>query len=257
MECMPRFGYGAEAGEWSGGELGEAMAEGGDGTGLRLTSDMEISVYGPAVTGTLHLRENETGFCAVTWGDGDLGGPRSAPEALERLDSTEEFWRGWLGDGDFPDHPWRIHLQRSALVLKGLTYTPSGAIVAAPTTSLPETPGGERNWDYRYSWIRDSTFSLWAMHTLGFDEEARAFMHFVMDLCREDPNLQIMYGVGGERHLTESTLDHLDGYGGARPCGSATAPTASARTMSGAPCSTRSTSTKKPSTGPAHRQTAN
>ncbi|HET9184681.1 MAG TPA: glycoside hydrolase family 15 protein, partial [Solirubrobacterales bacterium] len=141
----------------------------------------------------------------------------SSPEALERLDSTEEFWRQWLRDGDFPDHPWRVHLQRSALVLKGLTYTPSGAIVAAPTTSLPETPGGERNWDYRFSWIRDSTFSLWALHTLGFDQEARDFMGFIVNVCRDRPDLQIMYGIGHERELTETTLDHLGGYGGARP----------------------------------------
>ena len=170
-----------------------------------------------AARGTLRLREDESGFCAVTWGEGDLGGPRSAPEALERLDSTEEFWRQWLRAGNFPDHPWRIHLQRSALVLKGLTYAPTGAIVAAPTTSLPETPGGERNWDYRYSWIRDSTFSLWALHTLGFDQEARDFMRFILGVCKENPELQIMYGIGGERELTESTLDHLGGYGGARP----------------------------------------
>jgi GH15 family glucan-1,4-alpha-glucosidase len=218
MECLPRFGYGAEAARWSGGELGEALAVGNDGTALRLTSDMELSLGDDgAARGTLHLREDESGFCAVTWGEGDLGGPRSAPEALERLDSTEEFWREWLRAGDFPDHPWRIHLQRSALVLKGLTYTPSGAIVAAPTTSLPETPGGERNWDYRFSWIRDSTFTLWALHTLGFDHEARDFMRFVLNVCKDNPNLQIMYGIGGERELTESTLDHLGGYGGARP----------------------------------------
>jgi alpha,alpha-trehalase len=217
MECLPRFGYGAEPAEWSGGELGEAIARGPDGDELHLTSDMEILLNGPAATGKMRLREDETGFCAVSWGEGDLGGPRSAPEALERLDSTEEFWRQWLRYGDFPDHPWRIHLQRSALVLKGLTYTPSGAIVAAPTTSLPETPRGERNWDYRYCWIRDSTFSLWALHTLGFDEEARAFMAFVLGVCRQDPNLQIMYGIDGEKELTESALDHLDGYGGARP----------------------------------------
>jgi GH15 family glucan-1,4-alpha-glucosidase len=217
MECLPRFAYGAEAGTWSGGELGEATARGGDGVELHLTSDMELSIAGGAARGTMKLRENETGFCAVTWGDNDLGGPRSAPEALERLDSTEDFWRKWLRDGDFPDHPWRIHLQRSALVLKGLTYAPSGAILAAPTTSLPETPGGERNWDYRFSWIRDSTFSLWALHTLGFDQEARDFMRFIVGICRKDPNLQIMYGIGGEKELTESTLDHLDGYGGARP----------------------------------------
>ena len=217
MECLPRFGYGAEAARWSGGELGEALATGSDGAELRLTSDMELRLEDGAARGTLHLREDESGFCAVTWGDGDLGGPRSAPEALERLDSTEEFWREWLRAGDFPDHPWRIHLQRSALVLKGLTYTPSGAIVAAPTTSLPETPGGERNWDYRFSWIRDSTFTLWALHTLGFDQEARDFMRFVLGVCKDNPNLQIMYGIGGERELTESTLDHLGGYGGASP----------------------------------------
>ena len=217
MECAPRFSYGEEAARWSGGELGEALVRGGDGVELRLTSDMELSLEDGTVRGTLKLREEETGFCAITWQDGDLGGPRSAPEALERLDSTEEFWREWLRSGDFPDHPWRIHLQRSALVLKGLTYTPSGAIIAAPTTSLPETPGGERNWDYRYSWIRDSTFSLWALHTLGFDEEARDFMRFIVEVCKDDPGLQIMYGIGGERELTERTLDHLGGYGGARP----------------------------------------
>ena len=85
------------------------------------------------------------------------------------------------------------------------------------TTSLPETPGGERNWDYRFSWIRDSTFSLWALHTLGFNQEARDFMRFIVQVCRDRPDLQIMYGVGGEKELTEKTLDHLSGYGGAQP----------------------------------------
>ena len=217
MECAPRFAYGAEQPRWEGGELGEALARAADGTELALTSDMELSLDGGTARGTVRLREDESGFCALAWGVGDLGGPRSAPEALERLDSTEEFWRSWLRAGDFPDHPWRIHLQRSALVLKGLTYAPTGAIVAAPTTSLPETPGGERNWDYRYSWIRDSTFSLWALHTLGFDQEARDFMRFVLGVCRERPDLQIMYGIGGERDLSERTLEHLGGYGGARP----------------------------------------
>ncbi len=217
MECLPRFGYGAGETTWSGGELGGAVARGDDGSELHLTSDMELTLEDGAARGRVKLREDETGFCAVTWGDSDLGGPRSAPEALERLDSTGEFWRAWLRYGKFPDHPWRVHLQRSALVLKGLTYTPTGAIVAAPTTSLPETPGGERNWDYRYCWIRDSTFSLWALHTLGFDQEARDFMRFVLSVCREDPNLQIMYGIGGEKDLTESTLDHLNGYAGSRP----------------------------------------
>ena len=217
MECVPRFGYGAEEARWSGGDLGEAVATAADGTELLLTSDMELELDGGGARGTVTLREDESAFCALTWSDGDLGGPRSAPEALERIDSTEEFWREWLRAGDFPDHPWRIHLQRSALVLKGLTYAPTGAIVAAATTSLPETPGGERNWDYRFSWIRDSTFSLWALHTLGFDQEARDFMRFIVDVCQDHPDLQIMYGIGHERDLGEKTLDHLSGYGGARP----------------------------------------
>jgi alpha,alpha-trehalase len=217
MECLPRFGYGAEGARWTGGELGEAVATAADGSELRITTDMDLNVADGTVRGTLKLREDQTGFCSVSWGDGGLGGPRSAPEALERLDSTEEFWRAWLRHGEFPDHPWRIHLQRSALVLKGLTYTPTGAILAAPTTSLPEAPGGERNWDYRFSWIRDSTFTLWALHTLGFDEEARDFMRFIVQVCRDHPDLQIMYGIGGEKKLTEKTLDHLSGYGGAQP----------------------------------------
>jgi len=216
MECLPRFDYGVDTANWSGGKQGEAVTRNGD-IELNLTSDMDLSLDGGALRGRVRLREDETSFCALTWGSGALGGPRSAPEALERLESTTEFWRAWLRDGKFPDHPWRIHLQRSALVLKGLTYAPTGAIVAAPTTSLPETPGGERNWDYRFSWIRDSTFSLWALHTLGFDQEARDFMRFVVSICRKHPRLQIMYGIGGEHELRERTLDHLGGYGGAQP----------------------------------------
>ena len=215
LECLPRFNYGALAPSWSGVDLGIAIAE-GDGVQLTINTDFELNVTGDAAHGEIHLREDESAFCAIDWNP-DLGGPRSAPEALERLESTREFWREWLRHGNFPDHPWRIHLQRSALVLKGLTHAPSGAIVAAATTSLPETPGGERNWDYRYSWIRDSTFSLWAMHTLGFDQEARDFMAFLVRILTKEPGLQIMYGVDGRKDLTESTLDHLSGYAGSRP----------------------------------------
>jgi GH15 family glucan-1,4-alpha-glucosidase len=130
---------------------------------------------------------------------------------------TAHHWQHWLARGHFPDHPWRHYLERSALTLKGLTYAPTGALVAAATTSLPETPRGERNWDYRYSWIRDSTFALWGLFTLGFDWEANDFFWFIADLAERDHELQIMYGVGGERELQERTLDHLTGYGGAVP----------------------------------------
>ena len=117
-----------------------------------------------------------------------------------------------------PDHRWREPIQRSALAIKGLTYMPTGATVAALTTSLPETPGGERNWDYRYTWIRDSTFTLQALHYLNLDWEADEFMQFVADLePNEDGALQIMYGIDGRRDLTESTRDDLSGYAGAQP----------------------------------------
>ncbi len=117
-----------------------------------------------------------------------------------------------------PDHRWRDPIQRSALAIKGLTYMPTGATVAALTTSLPETPGGERNWDYRYTWLRDSTFTLQALHYLNLDWEAEEFMQFVADLePNEDGALQIMYGIDGRRDLTESTRDDLSGYAGASP----------------------------------------
>ena len=133
---------------------------------------------------------------------------------------TAHHWQHWLDHGNFPDHPWRTHLQRSALTLKGLSYAPTGALVAAATTSLPETPGGERNWDYRFSWIRDSTFMLWGLYTLGFDWEANDFFYFIADIAeneRSSDDLQIMYAIDGNGEIPEFTLDHLSGYEGARP----------------------------------------
>jgi GH15 family glucan-1,4-alpha-glucosidase len=216
--CEPRFDYGETAATWSVEGDGPRIATAGGGDPeVRLISDTELEVDGGRVTTTHRLKDGEGCFCALAWGDA-ADDPHTQDEVEKRLHVTSDFWRSWLGDGRFPDHPWRIHLQRSALALKGLTYAPTGALIAALTTSLPETPGGERNWDYRYSWIRDATFTLWAMHTLGFDMEARDFVEFVRDVCHaEESRLQIMYGINGERDLTESTLDHLSGYEGARP----------------------------------------
>ncbi len=118
---------------------------------------------------------------------------------------TAHHWQHWLKRGSFPDHRWRSYLQRSALTLKGLTYAKTGAVIAAPTTSLPETPGGERNWDYRYTWIRDASFTLWGLYSLGFDWEANDFFYFIADLAEGDHDLQVMYGIDGERHLDEPT----------------------------------------------------
>jgi GH15 family glucan-1,4-alpha-glucosidase len=216
LECHPNFEYGSQAANWGPGPDGALEARGGEQS-VHLATDMEPQIDGERVNGRLQLRAGQSCFAAACW-DPEGGAPRSAPDAQERLEGTSDFWRAWLRHGSFPDHPWRVHLQRSAIVLKGLTYAPTGALVAAATTSLPETPGGERNWDYRYSWIRDSTFSLWALHTLGFDEEAREFAQFIGEIAlHRDGRLQIMYGIGGEKDLTERTLDHLSGYDGAKP----------------------------------------
>src|SRR5947209_242830 len=184
---------------------------------IRLASDLYLGVESSRVRARHTLVEGERRFVALGWG-GDQWVPRTVEEAERSLSQTFHFWRSWLNDGEFPDHPWAAHLQRSALALKGLTYAPTGALVAALTTSLPETPGGERNWDYRYTWMRDATFTLYALHALGLDWEADDFMQFVVDLDRnEDGSLQIMYGIGGEKELTESTLDNLGGYVHSRP----------------------------------------
>ena len=168
------------------------------------------------MTGRHLIKAGETCFAALAWSEHPA--PQTYEEAYERLVWTAHHWQHWLDRGDFPDHPWRADLQRSALTLKGLTYAPTGAIVAAATTSLPETPGGERNWDYRYTWIRDSTFALWGLYTLGFDWEANDFFYFVADVTEAAAgDLQIMYGVDGSAELPERTLEHLTGYEDARP----------------------------------------
>jgi alpha,alpha-trehalase len=218
LECEPAFGYGRRRGVWRHTGEGYGQAEVTDGEGelaIRLVSDLNLGFEGPRAIARRRLRAGEQVFCALSWGDGSP--PETFAAAHERLVATGDFWHEWISRGRFPDHPWRPYLQRSALTLKGLIYTPTGALLAAATSSLPETPGGERNYDYRYSWLRDSTFMLWGLYTLGFDREANDFFYFLSDLAEGEADLQIMYGIGGERELTEETLDHLSGYDGARP----------------------------------------
>jgi GH15 family glucan-1,4-alpha-glucosidase len=218
LDCEPMFDYGRHFGEWTyteGGYRQGVCRDDGVEVELVLTSDMNIGFEGPRAVARTLIKEGETRFCTLSWKGAEV--PRSAEDAYERLVWTAHHWQHWLARGTFPDHPWRSFLERSALTLKGLTYAPSGAVIAAPTTSLPETPGGERNWDYRYSWIRDSTFALWGLYTLGFDWEANDYLYFIADVAERDPELQIMYGIDGERALPEQTLDHLSGYEGARP----------------------------------------
>ena len=218
LDCEPVFDYGRSPARWSyaGDGYGEAVAVApGADLELRLTTNLRVGFEGRGAHARSQLVEGDNVFVALSWSE--HAPPRTWEDAAERMWQTAEYWRQWINQGEFPDHPWQSYLQRSALTLKGLTYAPTGALLAAPTTSLPETPGGERNWDYRYTWIRDATFALWGLYTLGLDREANDFFYFVADASAGKDDLQIMYGIGGERELTESTLDHLTGYQGARP----------------------------------------
>ncbi|HEX5898819.1 MAG TPA: glycoside hydrolase family 15 protein [Solirubrobacteraceae bacterium] len=219
MECEPRVDYGRKSVTWeyAGPGYGKAVGRAEDDpVELTLSTDLRIGFEGGRARARTTLRDGDTAFVALSWSD--HAGPETYDDAYHRLVFTADYWHEWLSHGEFPDHPWRTYLQRSALTLKGLTYAPTGAMIAAATTSLPETPGGERNWDYRYAWIRDSTFMLWGLYTLGFDEEANDFFYFIRDVAaKTNDELQIMYGIGGEERLTEEMLLHLDGYEYAQP----------------------------------------
>ncbi|ORV96861.1 glycoside hydrolase family 15 protein [Mycobacterium kyorinense] len=225
VSCEPAFGYHRNEAKWAytGQVYEEATATcAGDGDSyptLKLTTNLRLGIEGPEANARTRMVEGDEAFVALSWSP--LPAPRTQEEAAKKMWQTSECWRQWITIGKFPDHPWRGYLQQSALALKGLTYAPTGALMAASTTSLPETPGGVRNWDYRYAWVRDSTFALWGLHSLGLDREANNFFHFLSDAAvDEDGNaqtLQVMYGVGGEKTLTEEELPHLSGYDGARP----------------------------------------
>jgi GH15 family glucan-1,4-alpha-glucosidase len=218
LVCEPIFDYGRVVSSWTveDGDGHTADATGGDLT-IRLRTDLAMGAEGDRVRARHVLNAGDRAYCSLSWGH-DLAGPAEVDEAVARIDATIRFWRAWLGRARIPDHRWREPIQRSALIIKGLTFMPTGATVAALTTSLPETPGGERNWDYRFTWMRDSTFTLQALHWLNLDWEADEFMQFVADLePNDDGGMQIMYGIDGRRDLTEQTLDELSGYAGARP----------------------------------------
>ena len=219
MDCEPAFDYGCLRKDWEYTDRGfnqvTIQPDGADYQ-LTLTSDIRIGIEGPSAQARTLLREGDTRYCALSWGR--TPPPLTYDEARDRMLWTAHHWRHWLAHGRLPDHRWRAHLTRSALTLKGLAYAPTGAIAAAATTSLPESPGGERNWDYRYSWIRDATFALWGLFTLGYDWEANDYFAFMTDIvARDHEDLQIVYRIDGERDLEEQELPNLHGYQGARP----------------------------------------
>lgn len=218
MDCEPVLDYGRKHVRWEytehGYRQGVARSEDTD-LELVLTSDLRLGFEGGQASARTLLKQGDTRYVALSWGGAPP--PMSFDEAYRKQVWTAHHWQHWLARGRFPDHPWRAFLQRSALTLKGLTYAPTGAIAAAGTTSLPETPGGERNYDYRYTWIRDATFALWGLYSLGFDWEALDFFAFIADVADRDDHIQIMYGIGGEAKLEEYELDHLPGYADSRP----------------------------------------
>lgn len=204
----------------------QAKAETRDGVLVFRTRHDELHVLGTAfqildngqATAPVHLRAGEAGFvCLRHAASGSTITPMDLPRAEALLDETQEYWETWLRSSHYRG-PYRDSVLRGALISKLLTFEPSGAIVAAPTSSLPEQIGGERNWDYRFTWLRDASFTLTALMVLGYYHEASDFLHFYRRTC-PDPgkSFQILYGIDGEREHKELELKHLSGYRNSRP----------------------------------------
>jgi GH15 family glucan-1,4-alpha-glucosidase len=216
LACHPAFDYGRlghevqiieGVGAVFTSPLGRAM--------LRTNATLKAEDSGVAATFT--LAEGETADFHLEW-NGDVR-PITDGETDELFARTQDFWQDWLGQSRYRGR-WREMVQRSALALKLLVYHPTGALVAAPTTSLPEEPGGTRNWDYRYAWLRDASFTVYSLMRLGFLEEAASFMDWLQKRCETataERDVMIMYTIDGGDHLPEMTLDHLAGYNDARP----------------------------------------
>jgi GH15 family glucan-1,4-alpha-glucosidase len=219
LECAPRFDYGRERHRTTRhpyGVLFESAAR-----RMTLETDVPLEVNGGDAHASFELG---AGDCAAFVLEHVVGPyephPRSDEEARALFERTVAYWRGWLARSRYAGR-WREVVQRSALTLKLLTYQPTGALVAAPTTSLPEVVGGERNWDYRYTWVRDSAFSIYALLRIGFADEAAAFMDWlVAQVCSEATGVSrplcVLYAIDGSP-LTEELLEHFEGYRGSAP----------------------------------------
>lgn len=220
LEIQPRFDYG-EMKPWLRHEGARGYSAIGGNDGLFFHGNVELEVDGRHdIKASITVRANERLLLAISFVQPEsieAYRPGDAKELDEAYQRTLQWWRDWSCRGVLRG-PYGPGALRSALILKGLGDNATGAIAAAPTTSLPESPGGSRNWDYRYSWIRDSTFAVGALSELGYAEDANRFRKFIERSAAGSINgLQIMYGVGGERRLLEFELDHLNGYRGARP----------------------------------------
>ena len=218
MECLPAFNYGRDA--LAVHETPSGVLFRSDSLALQLSADVPIDRLEDGCAAEFVLQEGQTALFVLQEECEGCAEKRPGPdEAQDEFETTVRWWRNWLSQCNYTGR-WREMVHRSALTLKLLTYEPTGAIVAAPTCSLPEGIGGSRNWDYRYTWLRDAAFTLYGLLRIGFTEEAGQFMHWLEARCSElnpDGSLQIMYGINGEHCLDETILDHLDGYRGSRP----------------------------------------
>jgi GH15 family glucan-1,4-alpha-glucosidase len=219
MECFPAFNYARDKHELEMSMEGASFYS--PGLSLGLSSNFLLEQKGNGTVREFTLQEGQTAIFILQEIEPGAGCAAclSEGEAEEVFIKTVEYWRRWISKCTYTGR-WREMVHRSALLLKLLTYEPTGAIVAAPTCSLPEAVGGERNWDYRYTWIRDAAFTLYGLLRIGFTEEAAQFMQWLEGRSHElnpDGSLQIMYRIDGNQSLTEETLDHLEGYKGSRP----------------------------------------
>jgi GH15 family glucan-1,4-alpha-glucosidase len=223
MHCDPRFDYARATHSVERHSDREVIFSGRGGAGtltLRLCSSVAMQLADGAAVAEFTLRADESASFVLEVVVADEPSPGRRPDyESEAFKQTVNFWRRWVDRCTYRGR-WRETVHRSALTLKLLTSRPHGSIVASPTFGLPENIGGGRNWDYRYTWIRDSSFALYGLMRLGYTGEAEAFMRWVMtrvDELEPDGSLQIMYGIDGRHALPEETLPHLEGYMGSRP----------------------------------------
>ncbi len=214
IKCHPAFNYGRE--EHRVELSGQGAVFHSASLSLALSSPIALKANERGIAGEFTLKEGEAltfTLRGITAGEG-CGNPLSEKESLEQLRRTVEYWQRWISKCAYRGR-WRETVQRSALALELLVYEPTGAVVAAPTCSLPEKIGGQRNWDYRYSWIRDASFTVYALLRIGLTDEADRFMEWLKRLCgelKDGGSLQTVYGIDARRELKEETLDHWSGY---------------------------------------------
>jgi GH15 family glucan-1,4-alpha-glucosidase len=222
MECRPAFDYARERHEVTIDAAGCGARFAAPRQQFVLNASRRLERDGAAAVAEFTLEGGEEAVFTLCHCDGTAD-PSLMSERVDGqavLQETVRYWRGWAGQSRYEGR-WRETVTRSALVLKLLTYEPTGAIVAAPTTSLPEQIGGVRNWDYRYTWVRDAAFTVYSLIRLGYTEEAGAFARFMQARAQEEEPangpLDVMYGIDGRHELAEIELPHLEGYRGSRP----------------------------------------